>query len=63
MLPARTDIENPQAQCHILGDEIGTVLEHSSCNGQNCGEFEGHPATIASVRMRRKSQQDHLRTE
>jgi hypothetical protein len=51
------------AQCHILGDEIGTVLENSSCNGENCGEFEGHPATIASARMRRKSQKNQLRIE
>ena len=51
------------AQRGILGDEIGTVLENSSYNGENCGEFEGHPATIASPRMRRKSQQNQLRIE
>jgi len=51
------------AQCPILGDEIGTVPENSSGNGENCGEIEGHPATIASARMRRKTQQNQLGIE
>jgi hypothetical protein len=51
------------AQRNILGDEIGTVLTNSNCDGKNCGELKWHPATIAPARMRRKSQQDQLRIE
>lgn len=30
------------AQRNILGDEIGTVLENSCCDGENRGELERH---------------------
>jgi hypothetical protein len=51
------------AQRNILGDEIGTVLENSSCNGESVGELEGHSTALASARMSRESQQNHARTK
>ncbi len=50
------------ADC-IFGFEIYTILENSSCDVENYGELEGHPATMASAVMRGKSQQKQPRIE
>ncbi len=67
MVTGRADSENAQppamyqareleAQCHILGDEIGTVLENGCCDGENRGELERHqPNHSLSSNAQKKS--------
>ena len=43
-MPSMHEAGNLVAQCHILGDEIGTVLENGSNNGENQWALERHPA-------------------